>query len=66
MLSQYKHGDCQCRWCGVCDETLEHVANCGTNDGLIINVEKALQEMNIEELHKVVLRVDEFLSRVEI
>ena len=64
--TQYKHGDCQCRWCGVCDETLEHVANCGTNDGLIINVEKALQEMNIEELHKVVLRVDEFLSRVEV
>ena len=64
--TQYKHVDFQCRWCGVCDETLEHVANCGINDGQIINVEKTLQEMNIDELHKVVLRVDDFLSRVEV
>lgn len=62
---RYKFTEYSCRWCGVSDETLEHVVNCG-HDEKIDNVEQALVEMNIDELSRIASRVDGFLSKIEI
>ena len=62
----YKFNEYSCRWCGVSDETLEHIVNCGRNDERVENVEKALLAMDIDELNKIASRVDEFLSKVEV
>ena len=64
--TKYKHADCLCRWCGVCDETLNHVVNCGSDNEPIIDVEKTLQDLDIDELSRIALRVDEFLAKVEV
>ena len=63
---RYKFSEYSCRWCGVSDETLDHIINCGQSEERIDDVEQALLEMNIDKLNKIALRVDEFLSKVEV
>ena len=63
---KYRFKDCVCRWCGVGDETLEHIVNCGRDEEQIDNIEKVLSEMDVELLNKVALRVEDFLSKVEV
>ena len=63
----YKFKDSVCRWCGICDEKLEHIVNCGRNeDDHIHDVDMALSELNLDMLNKIALRVDEFLGKVEV
>lgn len=63
----YKYNDSVCRWCGICDEKLEHIVNCGRNeDDHIHDVDMALSELDLEMLNKIALRVDEFLGKVEV
>ena len=45
-----------CRWCGVAEETLEHIINCG-REVVVSNVEEILAEMDLEKLNEVALRV---------
>ena len=40
--TKFKFDNCLCRWCGVSNETLEHVVNCGRNDEQIVDVEGKL------------------------
>ena len=63
---KYKFKDSLCRWCGVTDETLPHIVNCGRDDEKIVDVERALHEMKLEELSKIASRVDEFLAKVDV
>jgi uncharacterized protein YnzC (UPF0291/DUF896 family) len=63
--TKYQNSDCTCRWCGVADETLEHVVNCGS-DGLIADVDEIVKELNSDKLEDVARRVENFLSKVEI
>lgn len=63
---KYKFKDSLCRWCGVTDETLPHIVNCGRNDERIVDVEKALHELKLEEISEIASRVDEFLDKVDI
>ena len=61
----YKFSDQTCRWCGVCEETLQHVVNCG-KETQIDNIEQVLQEMELTKLKDIAIRVDDFLSKVEV
>ena len=61
----YKFSDQTCRWCGVCEETLQHVVNCG-KETQIDNIEQLLQEMEFRKLKDIAVRVDDFLSKVEV
>ena len=63
---KFKFKDNLCRWCGVTDETLEHIVNCGRDDELIVDVEKVLRELKLEEISRVASRVNEFLDKVDI
>ena len=63
---KYKYKDnLSCRWCGVYEETLEHIVNCG-QDTHIHEVEKSLQEMEIGKLEEIAVRTREFLWKVEV
>lgn len=61
----YKYNDTSCRWCGVAEETLEHIINCG-REVVVSNVEEILAEMDLEKLKEVALRVSEFIDKVEV
>ena len=37
--TKYQNSSYECRWCGVADEMLEHIVNCGS-DKVIVDVEK--------------------------
>ena len=62
---KYKYSDMSCRWCGVAEETLEHVTNCG-KDQSINDIEKSLTQMDLKEMKEIALRVKEFLAKVEV
>ena len=64
--TKFKFKDSLCRWCGVTDETLEHIVNCGRDDEMIVDVEKVLHELKLEEVGRVASRVNEFLDKVDI
>jgi len=43
--AKYQHSNSTCRWCGVAEETLDHVVNCGeTEENYIENAEKSVDE----------------------
>jgi len=63
--TKYQNSYYMCRWCGVTDETLEHVVNCGS-EGVMSNVEKVVTELgDSDKLGDVARRVKDFLSRVD-
>ena len=62
---KFKFSDTSCRWCGVAEETLEHITNCG-KDQSIDDVDEVLAQMDLEKLKEVALRVEEFLAKVEV
>ena len=65
--ADYQHKDNFCRWCGVSDETLVHVVNCGVHGERIENVEQTLVLCNDNlKLSLIADRVEDFISRVEI
>ena len=64
MKFKYKE-DLSCRWCGICEESLEHIVNCGQNTH-ISEVDKSLQEMETEKLKEIAVRTREFLWKVEV
>ena len=55
----------KCRWCGVAEETLEHVVNCGKSRP-INGIEKRLNQMDLKDLEEVASRVKKFLAHVEV
>ena len=61
---EYRFKDLSCRWCGISDETLEHIVNCGQGSR-ISDVEKVLAEMEMDKLKEVALRVQDFLWRID-
>ena len=64
MKFKYKE-DLSCRWCGICEESLEHIVNCGQNTQ-ISEVGKSLREMETEKLKEIAVRTREFLWKVEV
>ena len=64
--TDYQHQDNFCRWCGVCDETLDHVVNCGINGDKIANVQEILTlGTDTMTLGQIADRIEDFLSRIE-
>ena len=63
---KFKYSEYSCRWCGVSDETVEHIVNCGHSEERIENVEQALLEMKMDKLSKIASRIDDFISKVEV
>ena len=61
---EYRFKDLSCRWCGISDETLEHIVNCG-QVSRISDVDRVLAEMEMDKLKEVALRVQDFLWRVD-
>ncbi len=62
---KFSHKDTLCRWCGMSDETLDHVINCGEETKLV-DTEEKLNLLIHKDIEKIAWRVDEFLSKVEI
>ena len=64
---QYKFRDENyCRWCGICDETLSHIVNCGSDDEDIEDVEETIYGTDLQKLKLVAQRIENFLERVEV
>ena len=65
---KYKYGDDQsCRWCGICDESFQHIVNCGCNDSEISDAESVIdQGEDMQLLVRIAQRVEDFLNRVEV
>ena len=64
---QYKYRDeNHCRWCGISDETLKHIVNCGFNDENIEDIEEILHGTDLQKLKLVAQRIEDFLERVEV
>ena len=60
----YKYSDLSCRWCGIKEETLNHIVNCG-GDREEIDADAILKEMKMDELKQLALRVQEFLWKID-
>ena len=66
MKYQYQN-DNHCRWCGVSDETIQHVVNCGSDKPVLLDVEKTIQEgNNLEQMKDIAERIEAFLDCVEV
>ena len=63
--SKFKHSDNLCRWCGVNDETLQHIVNCG-NDVIISDTVTVVNELRKDQMEMVAERVEMFISKVEV
>ena len=64
---QYKYqGANHCRWCGISDETLGHIVNCGTNGCNIDNVENIIYGTDINQMKEIAVRIEDFLEKVEV
>ena len=64
---QYKYRDNNhCRWCGVSDETLSHVVNCGYEGENMENVEQIINGTDFEKMRELAERIEDFLERVEV
>ena len=63
--TMYQNRSLECRWCGVTDETLQHIVNCGSEE-VMVEVEKAVENQEWSKLGHVARKVKEFLSRVEV
>ena len=66
MKYKFQEDQC-CRWCGISDESLQHVVNCGSFDGVIPDVEDIVKEgKDLNLLTEIAERVEDFLERVEV
>ena len=65
MHTKYQNSSLECRWCGVTDETLQHIVNCGSGE-VMVEVEKAVENQEWSKMEHVARKVKEFLSRVEV
>ena len=65
---QYKYGDDEkyCRWCGVSDETLDHIVNCGYVGETIDSAEHIVHGSDLQKMKNIAERVEDFLQRVEV
>ena len=64
---QYKYrGNNHCRWCGVSDETLAHIVNCGYEGKHMESAEKIICGTDMREMSELANRVQDFLDRVEV
>ena len=64
--TKYQNVHETCRWCGVTDETLEHVTNCG-NEEVVTNVEVLLNQISdLSMVEKAAERIKDFISRVDL
>ena len=65
---QYKYDDHQnhCRWCGVHDETLDHIVNCGYDGHCIQNVEEIMNGTDLQQMREMAVRIEDFLERVDV
>ena len=61
---KYKFNDDSCRWCGIGEETLNHIVNCGRSDSHI-DAEAIICDLKISELKELATRVEEFLWKVD-
>ena len=62
---KYPNGG-HCRWCGVVNETLDHVVNCGSDGCVIQNIEEVMQGKDIYQMKRIAERLYDFLERVEV
>ena len=61
---KYKFSDLSCRWCGIKEETLSHIVNCG-QEGELIDADNVLKEMMLDDLKELASRVEKFLSKID-
>ena len=63
----YQHTNNTCRWCGVAEETLNHVVNCGEREENIIeNAEKSVDDCALDDLDAIARQVKTFLDKVDL
>ena len=56
-----------CRWCGISDETLQHVVNCGSDDPVINDVQNIIVcGTDTRKMKEIAERIELFLDRVEV
>ena len=61
----YKYQDKNCRWCGIGEETVQHITNCGSDLDTIDNVENIINNgSDITTLKIIALRIEEFLNKI--
>ena len=61
---QYKYKEnMHCRWCGISEETLCHIVNCGSDGATIENVDGIIHGSNFQKMKDV---VENFLDRVDV
>ena len=65
MKYKYEDEEKHCRWCGVCDETLNHVVNCGYNGEAVEDAEITMIGSDVQKMKNIAERVEDFLQRVE-
>ena len=64
---QYKYNNNNhCRWCGVSDETLEHIVNCGYEGEHIVSAERIIYGTDVTEMSMLADRIDDFLDRIDV
>lgn len=65
---KYNYNDTNCRWCGIGEETLDHVVNCDvSNSQPILNPQETVNNnsSDIPDLVVIATRIKNFLERVE-
>jgi hypothetical protein len=62
---QFKDG-MHCRWCGVSDETLDHIVNCGYDGEVMSKVNEVLQGEDIAKMRNLAERIQDFLDRIDV
>ena len=61
----YKYDDLLCRKCGIEDETVQHIVNCGYNDFIEFKYQgELLLDDNEEDLKRGVQRINKFIEEV--
>ncbi len=64
--ADYQYKNNLCRWCGVADETVMHVVNCGSNGEKLDNIHETMLLCRDEiKVGMIADRIAEFISRVE-
>jgi hypothetical protein len=66
MNYRYQDHEKHCRWCGVSDETLNHVVNCGYKGETIESADCIIYGSDIQEMKNIAVRIEDFLRRVEV
>ena len=66
--TKYQHSDNTCRWCGVSDETVNHIVNCGeSEEKWIDNAEESVDGIStFDDLEVIARRVKTFLAKVDL